>query len=203
MERDSTAVSAPLFVLAHTLTYWVVPSATFRRLGPFAAERKLRLVTLNLRDYPGSTPYAPQELDDIRDPSPKRQERALRARALELGAFLQWLVQYQDIPPIRVGADSGVRSGGISLIAWSAANCQTMALLAHADQLPERTRALLDTHLRSYVLYGAPPPPQFSLRGYRIDRRRPSRAQPGVDWRDGPRGASRKQNHARTLAVAR
>ncbi len=61
-------------------------------------------------------------------------------------------------------ADSGTRLGGISLIAWSAANYQTMALLAHAGQLPEGTRTLLEMHLRSYVLYGAYLPP-FPLSG--------------------------------------
>ena len=164
MEQGSTEVSASIFLGAYDLTSWVARSspATFRRLSPFTDERKLRLVTLNLRDYPGSTPYTQQELSDLRGPSPERQERALRARALELGAFLQWLIQCQSIPSTRVVADSSVRQGGISLIAWSAANCQIMALLAHADQLPEETRTLLGTHLRSYVLYGAYTPPLFS-----------------------------------------
>ncbi|KAI1794800.1 hypothetical protein LXA43DRAFT_87606 [Ganoderma leucocontextum] len=149
--------------------------ATFRRLGPLAAECKLRLVTLNLRDYPGSTPYTPEALNDLRGPNRERQERA---RALGLGAFLQWLIRSQNTPPIRVASGSGARQGGISLISWSAGNCPTIALLAHADQLLEGTRTLLNTHLHTSVL----------------------RTRPRVDWGNGLRGASR---HAGAFDVAR
>ncbi|RPD77401.1 alpha/beta-hydrolase [Lentinus tigrinus ALCF2SS1-7] len=126
--------------------------ASFRRMIPFAAEHNLRFIIPNLRDYPGSTPYTQQELQELRGPSREQQEKALRARASELAAFLQWLIQIGDIPSAHDSSD-GSTTGGIALLSWSAGNCQTMALFAYADQLPKETRKLLDAYLRSYVLY--------------------------------------------------
>ncbi|TFK90762.1 alpha/beta-hydrolase [Polyporus arcularius HHB13444] len=145
---DSTAYTT--LVLVHGASFH---GASFRRMIPFAAEHNLRFITPNLRDYPGSTSYTQQELDDLSSPGREQQERALRARALELAMFLQWLIQTEDITPIRSTPEGGRDTGGISLLSWSAGNCQTMGLLAYADQLPKETRKLLCAYLRSYVLY--------------------------------------------------
>ena len=116
--------------------------ASFRRLVPLAAEHNLRLIIPNLRDYPHSTPYNQEELDEIRGPGREQQEKALLSRALELGAFLKSVIE----------SDASI--GDVSVLAWSAGNSQTMALLAHANQLPDNTRGLLGKHLRSHVIYG-------------------------------------------------
>ncbi|KAI0770163.1 alpha/beta-hydrolase [Fomes fomentarius] len=127
--------------------------ASFRPLVPFAAEHKLRLIIPSLRDYPGSTPYTKEELDDLRGVESGRQEKALRARASELVAFLTGIVESEGIPPIHPAPGSNAPTGGISLVSWSAGNCQTMALFAYADQFPEADQKLLGAYLRTYVLY--------------------------------------------------
>ncbi|RDX50215.1 alpha/beta-hydrolase [Lentinus brumalis] len=140
-------------VLVHGAGFHGAAQASFRRMIPFAAEHNLRFITPNLRDYPGSTSYTQQELDDLSSPGREQQERALRARALELATFLQWLIQTGDIAPIRSTPEGERDTGGISLLSWSAGNCQTMGLLAYADQLSKEPRNLLGAYLRSYVLY--------------------------------------------------
>ncbi|KAI0695746.1 alpha/beta-hydrolase [Cerioporus squamosus] len=127
--------------------------ASFKLMVPFAVEHKLRFIIPNLRDYPGSTPYTQQELDELSSPAREQQERALRARALELAVFLRWLIETESITPIQGTPEAGSDTGGISLLSWSAGNCQTMGLFAYADQLPKETRELLGAYLRSYVLY--------------------------------------------------
>ena len=117
-------------------------AASFQRMIPCAAEHNLRLIIPNLRDYPHSTPYTAEELEDLRGPSRERQEKALQSRGLELAAFLKEVVK----------SDPSI--GPMSLLAWSAGHCQTNALFAYADHVPKDTIELLNTHLRSYILYG-------------------------------------------------
>ncbi|EIW51541.1 alpha/beta-hydrolase [Trametes versicolor FP-101664 SS1] len=141
-------------------------SAVYRPMIPFFAEHDLRLVLLNLRDYPGSTLLSPEDVNDLRGPSEEAQARAIKNRGLEIAAFLRWFIEFQCIPPIEGAAGTG----GVSLLAWSGGTCPTAAMFAHADKLPVETRKLLDTHLRSYIMYdpsgtiiGQPRPPGLTV----------------------------------------
>ncbi|OJT12830.1 hypothetical protein TRAPUB_10665 [Trametes pubescens] len=126
-------------------------SAVYRPMIPFAAERNLRLVLLNLRDYPGSTLLSPEDVNDLRGPSEEAQARAIGNRGVEIAVFLCWFIESQRIPPI----DEATGTGGLSLLSWSGGNCPAAAVFAHADKLPEETRRLLGTYLRSFIMYGA------------------------------------------------
>ncbi|KAI0632495.1 Alpha/Beta hydrolase protein [Trametes polyzona] len=131
-------------------------SAIYRPLIPFAGERNLRLLLLNLRDYPGSTPLSEEEIDGLRGPSVDVQDRTLRDRGLEIAAFCRWFIETEKIPPVRESVTpEGVRArvGGLSILSWSGGNCTTVAMFAHVDKIPEETRRLFDTHLRSFILY--------------------------------------------------
>ena len=123
---------------------------------PYAATHNLRLVLLNLRDYPGSTRYSPEELASLASPTREVQDAAIQARGHEIVAFLRWFIETERIPPIseRQGLDLK-HCGGISLLGWSSGNCQMISVLAHADKLPEDTRVLLDAYFRSFILHGA------------------------------------------------
>lgn len=129
---------------------------------PFTATHNLRLVLLNMRDYPGSTLYTPAELAELRD----APHAALRARGNEVATFLAWYVAHARIPPIAAtpepehaegGEESG--AGGLAVVAWSAGNCYAIPMIAHAGSLPHETRALLDRYLRSFVAFGTSPAP--------------------------------------------
>ncbi|GBE81682.1 hypothetical protein SCP_0400530 [Sparassis crispa] len=122
----------------------------FRPLLPFAASNNLRLVLVNLRDYPGSTPFSPAELRAIRE----NPSDAIQARGFELAAFLSWFVEREKIPPISESSDAlHVRIGGLAVLGWSAGNYQTLSILAHAEKLPEVTRTLLNAYLRCVIFY--------------------------------------------------
>ncbi|KAM5538629.1 hypothetical protein V8D89_007658 [Ganoderma adspersum] len=108
----------------------------------------LRLVLLNLRGYPGSTPYSEEELKCF-EGSADEQKSAVRARGLEIAAFLRWFVETEKIPECHVGG-----GGGLSLLSWSGGNCQTLSMLANADTLPEGTQKVLDGYFRTLIMYG-------------------------------------------------
>ncbi|KAH9851679.1 alpha/beta-hydrolase [Lenzites betulinus] len=128
-------------------------SAVYRPLIPFAAERNLRLVLLNIRDYPGSTPYSAEDFEDLRGATLEAQERALQTRGLEIAAFVRWFIQTQDTPPIKEDPETKARTGGVSVLAWSGGTSFAVATFAHADKLDEETRRLLDAHLRTFILF--------------------------------------------------
>ncbi|KAH9949819.1 hypothetical protein B0H21DRAFT_687756 [Amylocystis lapponica] len=136
-------------VLAHGTMFH---GAIMRPLLPYVAEHNLRLVFLNLRDYPGSTRYSPSEIDALRGPGRESQEAAIQARGLEFAAFLHWFIETQHIPPISEPGD-GMRTGGISILFWSSGNAQGLSMLAHADVVPEKTRRVLGMYLRTVVLH--------------------------------------------------
>ncbi|CCM02472.1 uncharacterized protein FIBRA_04572 [Fibroporia radiculosa] len=129
-------------------------SAIFRRLIPYAVHQKLRLVLINLRDYPESTRYTPRELQELASPDQGIQATAIAARGLEIAEFIRWFIETKCIPAISKTSDS-IRSstGGFSLLGWSSGNCQTIPLLAHADKTPEATRRLFDEYFRTFIIY--------------------------------------------------
>ncbi|CCM05546.1 uncharacterized protein FIBRA_07773 [Fibroporia radiculosa] len=139
---------------------------TFRPVFPYASRNNLRIVLINWRDYPESTPYSDAELERMRGPL-DAQAAALAAHGVEFQNFIVWFVKTHQTPPIKANKD-GSLSGGVAFAAWSAGNLQCIALLAHADKASTKTRALLDIHLRTLIVYspnhtaiGAPAHPKL------------------------------------------
>ncbi|OJT12824.1 hypothetical protein TRAPUB_10659 [Trametes pubescens] len=147
----SPSIVTPL----HTAYSHSALAAVYRPMIPFAAERNLRFVLLNLRDYPGSTPYSADDMEDLHGSTLERQVRALQTGGLEIAAFVRWFIETEDTPPIREVSGSQALVGGVSVLAWSGGTCAAVATFAHADKLPEATRRLFDAHLRSFIMYGA------------------------------------------------
>jgi len=121
---------------------------------PCAARSNVRLVFLNRRDYPGSSPLTPDERARLGSLDVQTRATALRSLGGEIGAFLAWFVRSQGLPPVTT--IDGVRVGGIALVAWSLAHLVTCPLLAYPDELPETTRSILHTHLRTYCALCSP-----------------------------------------------
>ena len=121
---------------------------------PFAAPNNLRLVLLNRRDYPGSTPLSD---DDLRllseDSTPEDNALFLRLRALELSEFLAWYIRKEAIPPTRK-LNSGGNVGGMSIVAWSSANNLVLALLGNLEAVPQDARNFLEPYLHTYIHFG-------------------------------------------------
>lgn len=125
----------------------------------YAAEHDMRLVAVTLRDYPGSTPFTPEEHAALRSPDKEIQAAMIRDRGHELASFLAWFVRKESIPPMTISSSgNGIEetvAGGLALLGWSWGNCMTMSLVAHADSLPAETKELLEPYMRTLVAYGA------------------------------------------------
>ncbi|KAH9918132.1 uncharacterized protein B0H18DRAFT_680544 [Fomitopsis serialis] len=132
----------------------VFHSAIYRPMIPYAAARDVRLVLVNVRDYPGSTPYSPSELAALNSSSLNEQRAMLNERGQEVAAFLLWFIRKECIPQIAGSqGDSGAGGGGLALLAWSWGNTITMSFLAQAAKLPKHDQETLGSYLRSLVLF--------------------------------------------------
>lgn len=123
--------------------------ATYKPLIPYATKRNLRLVLVNLRDYPGSTRYTESELSALGSTDPKSQRSMLDARGTEIAAFLLWFIKKEKIPRTTEGG-----AGGLGLLAWSWGNTITMSFLAQAAELPKDRQETLGAYVRSLIFFG-------------------------------------------------
>ena len=87
----------------------------------FAAAYRARLILVNRRDYPGSTPFPDTELAALGSGNLRTRAKALAQQGLDIGLFLAWLVREEEIPPVSIDPD-GNRRGGVALVAWSRAH---------------------------------------------------------------------------------
>lgn len=125
----------------------------FRPLLPFAAENNVRILLPNARDIGKSTPYTEAELKAIQSKDKTLENAFMRDAVAELGSFFAWFVTHNDIPPFKEDA-RGKKTGGISLIGWSAAGDWFIPFFAMADAIPERIRATIEPYVRSLLTYG-------------------------------------------------
>ena len=120
---------------------------------PFAAANRIRLILVNRRDYPDTTPFSDTELASLGSADLETRAKALAQQGIDIGLFLAWLVREENIPPVIVDRD-GEQQGGIALVAWSLAHTPTAGLLAYADALQADVLRTLEPCLRAYCIFG-------------------------------------------------
>ncbi|OCH91802.1 hypothetical protein OBBRIDRAFT_833925 [Obba rivulosa] len=136
----------------------VFHSGAFKPMFAHAPEHNMRIILVNLRDYPGSTPYSPAEKDIMFGQDYENKADFLQARGFEIAALLEWLIKKEDLPPIRSGSTAeGVKPfGGVALLGWSSGSATVLSLVANADKLSSETHVLLDGYLRTCFLWDPP-----------------------------------------------
>jgi len=152
----------PTLILFHGAAFH---SPIFLRMSQLSANHGMRIVAVNLRDYPGSTPFTTDELDALRHGDRDTQASMISDRGHELALFLVWFIQSSEIPPLAIAessmeGDGSFTSGGLSILGWSWGNSAILSFLSHADSLPMKMQVLLEKYLRTYVIYD---PPYFAL----------------------------------------
>ncbi|KAI0342328.1 hypothetical protein BDW22DRAFT_185251 [Trametopsis cervina] len=133
---------------------FLIHGATFRPLFPYASGSNLRFITLNMREYPGSSPLTDTELDRFQSPDVDLQAAALRDQGIEVANAIAHLIYELNIPSPNVSR--GQRTGGTSIVAWSQSNAYVLAILANTSKLDPRVNSILEQHLRIIFLYDPP-----------------------------------------------
>ncbi|EIM81567.1 uncharacterized protein STEHIDRAFT_161746 [Stereum hirsutum FP-91666 SS1] len=136
------------------------PGDIFSRLVPFASQSNARIVLVNRRDYPGSTPYSDAEqqllascLSDTAEAA-KNIRSYMKDRACELYDFLCEFAMSENIPMI-----SG--EGGMTVVGWSLGGNWITALLAYLE-IFEGVEMTLRSYLNKLILLDPP----YSVLGF-------------------------------------
>ncbi|KLO13273.1 hypothetical protein SCHPADRAFT_997491 [Schizopora paradoxa] len=124
----------------------------FKKLLPLGPKYQIRVVVLNRRGYPGSTPFTDEELRSLDSPDEHAHEMFFNARAQELAEFLADFAIRERLPK----PNANCSTGGIALMGWSSASSYALCLLSHAPGIAGSTRKRLEPFLRSVIVFDAP-----------------------------------------------
>ncbi|KAA1467615.1 hypothetical protein DENSPDRAFT_869191 [Dentipellis sp. KUC8613] len=131
-------------VIIHGTAYH---GAIFSRMFPHAAAYQLRLVAVNRREYPGSTPLSDEDLRIVNGTDASAGRDFFRRQSVDIVRFLAWFVQNEDIPKIH--STPGERDkAGLILMSWSAGWAHVARVLSDADALPIDLIETLTPYLR-------------------------------------------------------
>jgi len=124
----------------------------FQKALPEANRQGVRLIALNRRMFPGSTPYSEEDLATIKPSEAGKPELIsfLRERALEIVGFIQVIIKGLQLPcQLSLGT-------GISVLGWSLANMYCFALInVFMDpDLPTETRRVIKESISSVIFFG-------------------------------------------------
>ncbi|KAJ6579593.1 hypothetical protein DFH09DRAFT_913087 [Mycena vulgaris] len=133
----------------------VFTNLVFQKIVDIASSRGVRIVAINRRPFPGSTPFTPEELNVTLTGGSGDDERdvQMEARGHEIGTFIATFIRKFQLPPLSTDR----KTGGAVLMGWSAGAPFQTAVISSADTLPEELRSVLSSHVRSLILYEPPP----------------------------------------------
>ncbi|EIM81568.1 uncharacterized protein STEHIDRAFT_161747 [Stereum hirsutum FP-91666 SS1] len=150
-----------LVVIVHGLAW---PSGIFTRLLPFAPQHGARIILVNRRDYPGSTPFSDSEQQLLSSCLPTTAEAAqnmrsyMKDRSRELYHFLVEVATTEAIPNVS-------EKSGMIVVGWSLGSAWITALLAHLEEF-EGAGIMLQSYARKFICldppYGAVGFPHYS-----------------------------------------
>ncbi|KAJ6544160.1 hypothetical protein B0H19DRAFT_1169791 [Mycena capillaripes] len=131
------------YILVHGHTYH---GGVFQRLLPLAATRSVRIICLNRREYPGSTPHTAEELRVYASGSDEERAALLSEAGVDLALCIDEIIQQCALPA----------AGGVALVGWSLGNAFTMAAAVSIKSLPSQIKERLQAFVKTFTLWGPP-----------------------------------------------
>lgn len=110
----------------------------------------LRIVAVNRRDYPGSTPLTQEDTTVLASGSDEQKAAFLKARGVEVATFVTRFVERNKLPPVSPDR----KTGGFALLGWSLGNAIALSAVANVDSLPPAAQTLWASGMRSLILHG-------------------------------------------------
>ncbi|KAJ7605120.1 hypothetical protein DFH06DRAFT_1385405 [Mycena polygramma] len=151
---DSQAPSSSSYTTLVVLHGSAFTGDGFVPLHEHARQHNLRVITLNRRDYRGSTKYTNAELEDLKGGRKIFQDRL----AMQLAWFLEHLINHEGISKVSWKC----KSGGLILVAWSFGNATMLSLFSDPIVIPNALYETIEPYLLSVVLYE----PAYPALGY-------------------------------------
>lgn len=119
---------------------------TFQRLSPHANTRNARIICINRRGYPGTTPYTAEESRIITSGSTAERNRFLIEQGLNLATLVDQIIKQCSLPKER----------GVAIVGWSMGNIFLLALVAAIanEHMDKELRKSLQYHVGGIILWG-------------------------------------------------
>lgn len=111
-----------------------------------ATTNDARVITVQRKDYPGSSAYTDAELDDLKNGS----KSTLDGWAVLMANLVNYFVDNLSIPKI----SDDRKTGGIALVGWSMGSATAMSIISDIDIIPKDLHPVLEAYIRDVVLYG-------------------------------------------------
>ncbi|KAI0340788.1 alpha/beta-hydrolase [Trametopsis cervina] len=156
-EDSGTPLNSKDYHTVFLIHGFIFHSAIFRPLFAHAAAQNLRLISINVREYPGSTPLSDEELARLVSRHPPEEARALAEQGVEIARFVAEMIKLERFPCPSVGED-GKKSGGVSILAWSLGNMYLLSMLGNLAMVDNDANDLLEKYVRSVIIYDPPCP---------------------------------------------
>ncbi|KAK0460259.1 uncharacterized protein EV420DRAFT_1332722 [Desarmillaria tabescens] len=149
---DSGAPAQSSYITIFAIHGMIFAREIFQRVIDLAPSKGVRVVALNRRPFPGSTPLSAEELAIIQTggTDDSQREAFVEARGHEIAMFIDIFIQKFNLPPISSG-------GGVALLGWSLGATFAPIVISNADTLPEGVRHRLGDYMRSLILYDPAP----------------------------------------------
>ncbi|KAJ4493406.1 hypothetical protein C8R41DRAFT_764311 [Lentinula lateritia] len=177
----------------------------FHKIHSHAHSLNLRTMILHRRDYEGSTPYSPEELEELEQGSVVFWERL----SAQIAEFLEIFILREKIPKLtrqklpfsqdrlqlqsmRASPGSvGGGNGGVAIFGWSAGCSTVLSFLgaSHNPMISQESYKLLEEYIGNCILYD----PTYLCFGYTLPSDNPNYipwADPTVAPEDIPRAVS-------------
>ncbi|THH12476.1 hypothetical protein EW146_g7663 [Bondarzewia mesenterica] len=148
---DSGAPSKSVYITVFAVHGMVFTSPVFQKVQGLALKAGLRFVAINRRNYPGSSPFTPDELNVIMQGTDEQKDAYMKARGHEIATFIDLFVQKHNLPPI---SDDG-KTGGVVILGWSLGNSMSMASIANLDTLPTDVQSRFASRVRTLIMHGS------------------------------------------------
>jgi len=117
-----------------------------------AAEKGLRLIVINRRDYAPTTLLDESELKQVSSADPVVREAFLRDRGIEFALFTDQLIDELSLPP---PTEDG-KNGGLAWMGWSLGTPFPVAAVAAGAALPETIKKRVQSYLRRLIILDCP-----------------------------------------------
>lgn len=104
-------------------------------------------MTINRREYAGSTKYSDEDLKELNAGEKTFMERV----GLETARFLLWFAETRQIPKISTDR----KTGGLAVMGWSMGVPLSTAVLGYPEVIEEHLYTSLEPYFRRLILYGA------------------------------------------------
>lgn len=105
-----------------------------------------------MQGYPGSSPLTDAQATALTSADAEAVTAVILDLSKEIAFVIAQIIKNESLPePSDLG---GRRSGGVSIMAWSAGNVLMLSMLGNIAALAKDIGATLERHLISCVIYG-------------------------------------------------